>query len=250
MDKKLILKVEDVSNTYSETHGFKKTEKKVLEHVSFEMYEGQIIGLVGESGSGKSTLAKCILGMIDYSGTITHYTKHPQMVFQNSGSALNPSMPVGRILAEPLFLKGGMTKKERMEAVYEIIEAVGLKPEHVKSNPSQLSGGQRQRVCIAAAIISKPQLVILDEPVSALDVTIQAQILELLADLRKRYNLSYLFISHDLNVVYQLCDYVMVMRKGKALEQGPVEEVYENPKNEYTKALLQASDILIESAGI
>ena len=250
MPPKLILKVDNVSNTYYETVGVRKVAKPVLDSVSFEMLKGQIVGLVGESGSGKSTLAKCILGVIDYTGNITLNTERPQMVFQDSTSALNPSMTVERILEEPLIIRGGMSKKERLDTVAEVIDAVGLSPDLAKSKPGELSGGQRQRVCIAAAMISKPELVILDEPVSALDVTIQAQILELLAKLRKKYNFSYLFISHDLNVVYQLCDYVLVMRKGKVVEQGYIDKVYNHPENEYTKALLAASDLLIESAGI
>ena len=247
MPPKYILKVENVSNTYYETVGFKKVSKPVLDSVSFDMLKGQIIGLVGESGSGKSTLAKCILGVIDYTGNITLDAKKPQMVFQDSTSSLNPSMTIERILEEPLIIRGGMTKEERMRKVAEALESVGLSTDHAKSKPGELSGGQRQRVCIAAAVISEPELIILDEPVTALDVTIQAQILELLAKLRKKYNFSYLFISHDLNVVYQLCDYVLVMRRGKVVEQGYIEKVYNHPEHEYTKALLAASELIIES---
>ena len=250
MPPKIILKVNNVSNTYYETVGFKKTAKSVLKSVSFEMLKGSIVGLVGESGSGKSTLAKCILGVIDYEGSIELNTEGPQLVFQDSSSALNPSMSVERILEEPLIIRGKMTAAERKTAVKEMIEAVGLPEDLAKARPSQLSGGQRQRVCIAAALITKPEFVILDEPVSALDVTIQSQILQLLADLRKKYNLSYLFISHDLNVVYQLCDYVLVLRRGELVEQGYIDKVYNHPQHEYTKALLEASDLLIESAGM
>ena len=245
MQRRLLLKVDDVSNTYHDTDGFKKIVTPVLDHVSFDVYKGEIVGLVGESGSGKSTLVKCILGMAEHTGTITHYSERPQMVFQNPASALNPSMSVGRILEEALILKGGMSHTERMELVRSTIEAVGLKEENIHSMPSQLSGGQKQRVCIAAAIITKPELVILDEPVSALDVTIQAQILKLLADLRMEFDLSYLFISHDLNVVYQLCDYVIVLKKGRVVEQGDIDTVYDDPKDDYTKALLEAAELMI-----
>ncbi len=248
MERKPILKVEDVSNTYKETDGFKKISKTVLNNVSFEICEGQIVGLVGESGSGKTTLARCILGMADYTGKITNYTERPQMVFQDSSSALNPSMSVERILEEPLIIRKVAKHSERKRIVAETIEAVGLPANLAKSMPSQLSGGQRQRVCIAAAIITRPRFIILDEPVSSLDVTIQAQILQLLADLRKKYQLSYLFISHDLNVVYQFCDYVLVMRRGTVVEQGYIEKLYSNPQHEYTKALLAASDLLVASA--
>ena len=236
----LVLEVKDVCNTYVDNDGFKKKTNTVLDHVSFEVREGQIVGLVGESGSGKSTLAKCILGLTSHEGTIKHYSKRPQMVFQNPMSSLNPAMTVERILNEPLLIYGKYDTKERERRVSEVLSAVGLSDDVRKSYPSQLSGGQRQRVAIGAAIINKPRFIILDEPVSALDVTIAAQILELLANLSKEYNLSYLFISHDLNVVYQLCDYVLVMKKGKIVEQGNVCSLYENPQHEYTKALLDA----------
>ena len=243
MEKNLILSVRDLCNTYTDSRGFHKTTTTVLDHVSFDLYEKQIIGLVGESGSGKSTLAKCILGMVDYTGEIVHYSKRPQMVFQDISTMLNPSMTVERILSEPLLIYGKYNHEQRRERINGVIDAVGLSRDVLPMKPSQLSGGMRQRVGIAAAIIIKPRLLILDEPTSALDVTIQAQILELLADLRRNYDLSYLFISHDLNVVYQLCDYVMVMKKGKVVEQGPVEELYNNPQHEYTKILLDAANL-------
>ena len=239
----LVLEVKDVCNTYVDNDGFKKRTKTVLDHVSFEVREGQIVGLVGESGSGKSTLAKCILGLADYEGEIRHYSKRPQMVFQNPMSSLNPAMTVERILHEPLMIYGKYDTQERERRVSEVLAAVGLSDDVRKSYPSQLSGGQRQRVAIGAAIINKPRFIILDEPVSALDVTIAAQILELLAQLSRDYNLSYLFISHDLNVVYQLCDYVLVMKKGQIVEQGNVCSLYENPRHEYTRTLLEAADL-------
>jgi len=243
MERKLVLSVKDVCNTYKDTNGFTKTTTTVLDHVSFEIREGQIFGLVGESGSGKSTLAKCILGMADYTGEITHYTKRPQMVFQDPNSALNPSMTVERILMEPLLIYGKYSKEEIMFRVHDVLEKVGLPTEVAKAKPAQLSGGQKQRVCIGAAVINKPSFIVLDEAVSALDVTISAQILQLLADFRRNYNLSYLFISHDLNVVYQLCDYVLVMKNGRVVEQGPVDRLYNNPKEDYTKALLAAANL-------
>ena len=244
MERQLILKVEDVCSTYKTTGPLgRKQEKKVLDHVSFEIRAGQAFGLVGESGSGKTTMAKAILGMADYTGTITHYSKRPQMVFQDPYSCLNPAMTIKRILEEPLLIYGKYDKEERLRRIEEMVELVGLGPEVLSCKPDQLSGGQRQRVGIAAALIVRPQLIIADEPVSALDVTIQAQILKLLADLRRELSLSYLFISHDLNVVYQLCDYVLVMKKGKIIEQGPVERLYNNPQEEYTKQLLRAANI-------
>jgi len=243
MERRLILSVKDVCNTYVDNDGLKKTSQTVLDHVSFEIREGQIFALVGESGSGKSTLAKCIFNMADYTGEIKHFSERPQMVFQDPSSALNPSMTVERILNEPLIVSGVRNQDERMHDVHRVLEQVGLGADVLKAMPSQLSGGQKQRVCIAAAMISKPRFIVLDEAVSALDVTIAAQILELLARLRREHSLSYLFISHDLNVVYQLCDYVLVMKKGRVVEQGPVDRLFDNPQHEYTKALLAAADL-------
>ncbi len=242
-ERKLILSVKDVCNTYVDSDGFRKRRTTVLDHVSFDMYEGEILGLVGESGSGKSTLSKCILGMASYTGEIKHFSKRPQMVFQDSSSSLNPAMKVERLLSEPLLILGKHDHKEIKRRVYEAIDAVGLPHEVGEEYPGQLSGGQRQRVGIAAALISRPMFVILDEPVSALDVTIAAQIIQLIAELRKKYGLSFLFISHDLNVIYQLCDRVLVMRRGKIVEQGPIDEVYERPQHEYTKKLLEAANL-------
>ena len=165
------------------------------------------------------------------------------MVFQNPMSSLNPAMTVERILNEPLLIYGKYDPAERQRRVSEVLSAVGLSDDVRKAYPSRLSGGQRQRVAIGAAIINKPRFIILDEPVSALDVTIAAQILELLARLSREYNLSYLFISHDLNVVYQLCDYVLVMKKGRIVEQGNVCTLFDNPQHEYTRALLEAAGV-------
>ena len=162
------------------------------------------------------------------------------MIFQDPFSALNPARTIGWILEEPLKIYGKYDAKERQRRVGEMLERVGLSASCVRRRPHELSGGQRQRVCIASALIVRPRLVIADEPVSALDVTIQAQILQLLADLRKQYDLSYLFISHDLNVVYQLCDRVIVMRRGQIVEEAGVEELFDHPLHPYTEALMAA----------
>ncbi len=223
---------------------FKKDNRiQVLKDVSFTMGRGEILGLVGESGSGKSTLAKAILGLIPYEGEIRHAFDHPQMVFQDPYSSLNPVKKVGWILEEPLRLKGGMDSGARKQRVLEMLEKVGLDEKFVDRYPKQLSGGQRQRVCIAGALMQEPELLIADEPVSALDVTIQAQILELLSKLHQDMGISILFISHDLRVVYQMCHKVMIMQKGQLVERGPVEEVYFCYKNEYTGNLLKAAGI-------
>ena len=214
----------------------------MLDHVSFTIHSGEVLGLVGESGCGKSTLAKTILGFVtDYTGEVIHYSQRPQMIFQDPFSALNPARTIGWILEEPLKISGKFGAAERRRRVAEMLEQVGLAPECAARRPHELSGGQRQRVCIALALIVRPKLVIADEPVSALDVTIQAQILELLAELKQKYDLSYLFISHDLNVVYQLCDRVIVMKDGRIVEEAAVDDLFDHPQHPYTRQLLEAA---------
>jgi len=233
-----ILHIEHLNSWY----GTGKDRKQVLRDVSLSLKEGEVLGIVGESGSGKSTLAKCILGLNrDLEGTLQVHSVRPQMVFQDPYGSLNPMKTVGWILEEPLRAIGIKDKAERKRRVLEMLKLVSLGEEHYDRRPAQLSGGQRQRVAIAGALIQGSKLIILDEPVSALDVTLQAQILQLLADLREELGLSYLFISHDLAVVYQLCDRVAVLYHGEIVEQGTVDTVYDHPQQEYTKKLLAAS---------
>ena len=223
-------------------YGRGKDRKQVLRNVSLDLAPGEALGVVGESGSGKSTLAKCVLGMVtDITGELTVNSPRPQMVFQDPYGSLNPAKRVGWILEEPLRAAGVRDREERRERVAEFLSLVGLEEEHLERRPAQLSGGQRQRVAIAAALIQGSRLIVLDEPVSALDVTLQAQILRLLADLKEKLGLSYLFISHDLAVVYQLCSRVAVMTGGEIVEEGDVDEVYDHPRHAYTKKLLDAS---------
>ena len=215
---------------------------QVLKNINLTLYQGEVLGLVGESGSGKSTLAKSLLGMTEYEGEIIHHSRRPQMVFQDPYSSLNPAFSIRRIVEEPLIIYGKYSAAERRQRVEEMLEAVGLGPDFHDRKPRELSGGQRQRVSIATALIVRPRLVILDEAVSALDVTIQDQILDLLVKLRREYDLTYLFISHDMNVIYQCCDRVIVMKKGEIVEENTVDELFAAPKHEYTKQLLRAAE--------
>lgn len=224
-----------------------KDLQHVLKDVSFEMKRGEILGLVGESGCGKTSLAKAILGMQkQYDGKIVLDCPNPQMVFQDPYSSLNPSKKIGWILEEPLRMrraKDRLSKEERVRKVDEMLERVGLDIKLKEHYPTELSGGQRQRVAIAAALLCGTDFIIADEPVSALDVTIQAQIIRLFLKLHKELGISILFISHDLRVVYQMCDRVLIMNNGEIIEQGNVEEIYRNPNTDYTRLLLEAADI-------
>ncbi|HIY61009.1 MAG TPA: ATP-binding cassette domain-containing protein [Candidatus Eisenbergiella pullistercoris] len=242
-----ILEVEDLCVSYERQKSrlFEKEESmQVLHDVSFFIRKGEVLGLVGESGCGKSTLSRAILGLQPrYEGAIRCAAARPQMVFQDPYSSLNPAKRVGWILEEPLKLNTALSAKERRQRALAMLERVGLEEKIVDRFPRQLSGGQRQRVCIAESLMLEPSLLIADEPVSALDVTIQAQILELLSRLQKEMGLAILFISHDMRVVYQLSQRVMVMKEGRIVESGDVDEVYFHPRHPYTKELLEAAGI-------
>ena len=239
-----ILELQHVSAGYRAEGALRRAPRQeVLHDVSFTVCDGEILGLVGESGTGKTTLARVILGMVKPdAGRVIHHTKRPQMIFQDPYSSLNPAYPVSWILEEPLRIYGKYDAPERKRRVGEMLRRVELPEECLDALPRELSGGQRQRVSIAVALLQRPRLLIADEPVSALDVTIQAQILTLLQNLRRELDLSYLFISHDLNVVYQLCDRVLVMKSGRIVEQGTVDEVFDHPRDPYTKQLLSAAE--------
>jgi dipeptide transport system ATP-binding protein len=225
--------------------------------VSFKLEQGKTLAIVGESGSGKSTLAR-ILTLIDRQTAgelkidgevidigktgVTHAMRRKvQMVFQNPYGSLNPRQKIGDVLMEPLLLNTSMPVAERRDKAQEMLTKVGLQPEHFNRYPHMFSGGQRQRIAIARAIILQPSLLVLDEPVSALDLSVQAQILNLLADLQDEFGLTYVFISHDLSVVKYIADEVMVMYLGEAVEQGSRDQLFSNPEHPYTKALFAAT---------
>lgn len=244
-----VLEVKDLSVYYKDGNNSLFSHKKkhpVVKNASFSIYPGESLGLVGESGCGKTSLSRAILGMNrETEGEILHHTVRPQMIFQDSYSSLNPSKTIGWLLMEPLRARAAldkkylMTAKDMEAAAYEMLKKVGIPEAYFQRKPSQLSGGQRQRISIGQALITQPGLIVADEPVSALDVTIQAQIMELMQRLQQEMHLSYLFISHDINVVYQMCDRIMVMKEGQIIETGETEEIFHHPKEAYTRLLLE-----------
>ena len=258
-----LLQVEGVSKSFPIFSGILHRatgETSAVQEVSFTLNPNEVLGIVGESGSGKSTLARAALGLIEptkgtikYRGEeICHFTKEKmahfrtrtQFIFQNPYTSLNPRRTVGESIGEALLYHGLVRDEEvQRERVYCALEEVGLPPESIDRYPHQFSGGQQQRICIARAIITRPELIVCDEVISALDLSIQAQILNLLLRLKERHKLSYLFISHDLGVVRLISNRVLVMKNGKIVECGETEMVFQNPKEPYTQRLISSTPI-------
>ena len=229
---------------------------KAVDNVSFTIHEGEMFGLVGESGSGKSTTGRCILRLIEPTAGEVRFRgenvlafprermrlarRDMQIVFQDPYSSLNPRMRAGDIVEEPLIIHGLGARAERRQRVAELFEMVGLEPDHLKRYPHEFSGGQRQRIGIARALALSPALIIADEAVSALDVSIQAQVVRLMLELRERLKLTYLFIAHDLRLVEHICSRVAVMYLGRIVEMGETGALFANPAHPYTRALLSA----------
>jgi peptide/nickel transport system ATP-binding protein/oligopeptide transport system ATP-binding protein len=255
----VLLEAKGLYKTYTQTSGFFVKKQKIikaLNNVSLSIKKGETLAIVGESGSGKSTLARCLLQLLsldqgelffkgknltslDVEGK-KYLKRHIQMVFQDPYASLNPRMKIAEILEEGLLIHDLGNKIVRDKKMRDMIKKVGLEVSDLNKYPHQFSGGQRQRIGIARALIVEPELVICDEPVSALDVSIQAQILLLLKDLQKELGLSYLFISHDLRVVRHMADSIAVMHQGEIVEQGSIKGIYEKPKANYTRELLNA----------
>ncbi len=254
-----VIKATDIYRDYvTKATMFKKGDVvHALKGVSFELKKGETLALVGESGCGKSTLARILTlidaqtsGRLEIDGQEIDIRKNPptsdmrqhvQIVFQNPYGSLNPRQKVGEILEEPLIINTKMPAQERRELAMAMLLKVGLDAVHYGRYPHMFSGGQRQRIAIARALMMRPDILVLDEPVSALDLSVQAQILNLLADLQDEFNLSYIFISHDLSVVKYIADRVMVMYFGEIVEQNTRDEIFNNPQHDYTKTLLAAT---------
>lgn len=238
---------------------FPKTKEIAVNDVALSIFKEEILGLVGESGCGKSSFARSILRLTDVQGGSVFYKgedllkfsykkmqgvrKALQIIFQDPYMSLDPRMKIGETIEEVYIIHGDTSKKKRKEKVVGLLEMVGLRESYINRLPSELSGGERQRVGIARALATDPEFIICDEPISSLDISVQAQILNLLMELQRKKHLTYLFISHDLGVIASICDRVIVMQSGRFVESGLAEAVFKNPRHEYTKRLLDSSNL-------
>lgn len=253
--EEIILEAQDLTKKYEHRIFSKKGKFCALNHVNFQLRRGEILGVLGESGSGKTTLARCLAGACSYDGTLSYcgktlnltdtavrlaWRKKIQLVFQDSYSAFDSRKTFDYSLREVLALREDLHRNNEKEVLQSALKEVGLEPEILSRFPGELSGGQCQRLNIVRALLLEPEILILDEPVSALDTTIQFQLLELLARLRDERNLTYLFISHDLPVIHFLCDRVLVFHQGQIVEEGDAQRVLESPRHAYTQSLLDA----------
>lgn len=250
-----VLKVEGLTKRFG--HG--RNAHLALDNLSFELQQGEVLGLVGESGSGETTAIRCLMGLehatsgaLEFRGkrvwegdraTDAAFRRDVQLIFQDPFSSLDPRMTVRQILEEPMAVLGGWTATQRRDRILELLSIVGLSPEHLNRYPRHFSGGQRQRIAIVRALTTEPNVLLCDEPVSALDVSVQAQVLNLLRDMQRKLGLSIVFVAHDLAVVKYLCSRIVVLHHGVVAEQGTVEQVYDDPQADYTRALLDAIPI-------
>lgn len=257
LERKVVLDVRNLKTHFTSGSGSKRVEVKAVDDVSFKIYEGETFGLVGESGCGKTTTGRTIIRLYNPTGGEVYFegnlisgkmkksqlknlTSKMQMIFQDPIASLNPRMTIEEIIAEGLKVNGMKNREERLEKIYEILDKVGLVKDHASRYPHEFSGGQRQRVGIARALVSKPSLIIADEPISALDVSIQAQVINLFNKLKEEMGLTILFIAHDLSVVKYFSDRIGVMYMGKLVEYANSDDLYKNPIHPYTKSLLSA----------
>ena len=255
--KEKILEVVDLCKEYPVKRGALLPKEigmvHAVNHVSFTLYQGETLGIIGESGCGKTTLIRMLMGLEEATGGYVQFgdkkihrhmpplvRKNMQMVFQDPYASLDPRMSIQRILEEPLRIHERMSAEEKKSRILPLLEQVGLSRDSLKKYPHEFSGGQRQRIAIARALVTDPQLLLCDEPVSALDVSIQAQVINLMQDIKKEFSLTYMFISHDLRIIKHFCDRVMVMYLGNIVEIGTKDAIYEKRRHPYTQALLSA----------
>ena len=255
-DRDPLIQIKDIKKFFPVNEGLRKSDLKAVDGVSLDIYKGETLGLVGESGCGKSTLGRVILRLVDKtdgevlfdgqeifelnSRELVKLRKRMQIIFQDPYACLNPRLRIGEIIAEPLKFHENLSKSEQKRRVAQIMGEVGLSEDMAQRFPHELSGGQQQRVGIARALILKPEFLVCDEPVSALDVSVQAQILNLLVSMKEEYKLTYLFVSHNLAVIHHICDRIAVMYLGQIVEMAPKDELFLNPLHPYTQALISA----------